>query len=96
MHCSVKFRLDEDGDIIWYNDLVVCSQDSSLASPSPTSATGTESPNDGNPCGDGVFNELASVLLACESFDIVTGDSGDFCGLNFSTYAGQTIEFKVE
>lgn len=90
MHCSVKFRLDESGDIIWYND-VVWDNFQELSSPAAT-----ESPNESNPGGGGdVFNELASILLACESFDILTSGTGGEAGLSFSTYAGQTIDFKV-
>lgn len=73
------------GDIIWYNDVVYSQELSSPAAMEP--------PNDEN--GGDVFNELASILLACESFDMVTGTSTLEPGLSFSTYAGHTIEFKV-
>ena len=89
MHCSVKFRLDENADIIWYNDVVYGQE---LSSPNASSATGDTS-NGGAGQGD-VFNELAAILLACESFDIVTG-SGPETVLSFSTYAGQVIDFKT-
>lgn len=76
----MKFRLDEMGDIIWYNDVVYCQQ---LSSPA------TAEPNESN---GGVFNDLVAILLGCESFDILTGAQP---GLLFSTYAGHNIEFKV-
>lgn len=90
MHCSIKFRLDSNGDIIWYND-VVHSQELS----SPAAATTTEA-NENKTSGSG--DVLTSILLACECFDMFSsGSSGDDMGLSFSTtYDGQRIEFKVQ
>lgn len=87
------------GDIIWYNDVLYCQQlsspgcgnalNTSSKSSSPTTATTT------NPDGD-ILNELTSILLACESFDILTtSDDAAEPRLSFSTYAGHTIEFRV-
>lgn len=84
------------GDIIWYNDVLYCQQLSSPAALDP--GTTTSSATNGSE-GE-MLNELASILLACESFDILRSSSSSSTGesgynLSFSTYAGHAIEFQV-
>lgn len=104
--------MDEMGDIIWFNDVVDCQQLSSPAAATSaayittttTSSSSTAAPapsedvtsRNSNTNSEDVFNELASILLSCESYDILTatGATND-PGLQFSTYAGHQIEFKV-
>ncbi|XP_052872917.1 uncharacterized protein LOC128278266 [Anopheles cruzii] len=84
---GVKFRLDEMGDIIWYNDLV-----------STTSNRGTGHRHQAPAAVGGqahcpVSNSTA-VLFSCETFEVVQLASNGPC-LIFGAYTGHSIEFRT-
>ncbi|XP_055601427.1 uncharacterized protein LOC129750379 [Uranotaenia lowii] len=80
---SVKFRLDEMGDIIWYNDLI----NTSNASGDDQKMASFES----NFCP---MNDSAVVLFSCETFEVVELSSNG-PGLIFGAYTGHSIEFRT-
>ncbi|XP_058127518.1 uncharacterized protein LOC131291239 [Anopheles ziemanni] len=92
---GIKFRLDEMGDIIWYNDLI-----------NTNSRNGGGGSGGGEPDGqhrwssalDGSafcpINDSAAVLFSCETFEIVELSSNG-PGLIFGAYTGHSIEFRT-
>ncbi|XP_055617390.1 uncharacterized protein LOC129762851 [Toxorhynchites rutilus septentrionalis] len=79
---GVKFRLDEMGDIIWYNDLINTSQgrdDQKMASFESSFCP---------------INDSAAVLFSCETFEVLELSSNG-PGLIFGAYTGHSIEFKT-
>uniref|UniRef100_A0A182PN43 BTB domain-containing protein n=1 Tax=Anopheles epiroticus TaxID=199890 RepID=A0A182PN43_9DIPT len=91
---GIKFRLDEMGDIIWYNDLINTTassttpnggRDGQLNSPRLSSLNG------GSFCP---INDSAAVLFSCETFEVVELSSNG-PGLIFGAYTGHSIEFRT-
>nr|XP_029717691.1 uncharacterized protein LOC115260678 [Aedes albopictus] len=77
---GIKFRLDEMGDIIWYNDLVNTNQiydDQKRASFESSFCP---------------INDSATVLFSCETFEVLELSSNG-PGLIFGSYTGHSIEF---
>lgn len=77
---SVKFRLDEMGDIIWYNDLVNTNQNND--DQKRASFESSFCP----------INDSAAVLFSCETFEVLELSSNG-PGLIFGAYTGHSIEF---
>ncbi|XP_049288529.1 uncharacterized protein LOC125766531 [Anopheles funestus] len=90
---GIKFRLDEMGDIIWYNDLINTNsntqngagRDSQLNNPRLSSLNGAAF------CP---INDSAAVLFSCETFEVVELSSNG-PGLIFGAYTGHSIEFRT-
>ncbi|EAA06396.5 AGAP000233-PA [Anopheles gambiae str. PEST] len=85
---GIKFRLDEMGDIIWYNDLINTNggaRDGPLGSPRLSSLNGASF------CP---INDSAAVLFSCETFEVVELSSNG-PGLIFGAYTGHSIEFRT-
>ncbi|XP_055546545.1 uncharacterized protein LOC129730922 [Wyeomyia smithii] len=82
---GVKFRLDEMGDIVWYNDLVNTNQSSST---DEQKMSGLES-------GFCPINDSAVVLFSCETFEVIELSSNG-PGLIFGAYTGHSIEFRTD
>ncbi|XP_058444020.1 uncharacterized protein LOC131425830 [Malaya genurostris] len=80
---GVKFRLDEMGDIIWYNDLINTNQ--SIFDDQKMSSF---------ECGFCPINDSAVVLFSCETFEVIELTSNG-PGLIFGAYTGHSIEFKT-
>ncbi|XP_053699216.1 uncharacterized protein LOC128746197 [Sabethes cyaneus] len=81
---GVKFRLDEMGDIIWYNDLVNTNQSSCTGEQKMSGFESEFSP----------INDSAVVLFSCETFEVIELSSSE-PGLRFGAYTGHTIDFRT-
>lgn len=82
---GIKFRLDEMGDITWYNDLI-----------NPTVTTDDVGGGGG---GDGnehnrACSESADALFSCETFELINLPN-EGPTLLFGAFAGYSIEFKT-
>ncbi|KAL1404193.1 hypothetical protein pipiens_019011 [Culex pipiens pipiens] len=89
---SVKFRLDEMGDIIWYNDLVHTTN--SNAHPGSADYDGHRMATGFESSSFCPFNDSAMVLFSCETFEVVELSSA-VPGLIFGAYTGHSIEFRT-
>uniref|UniRef100_A0A182JMU1 BTB domain-containing protein n=1 Tax=Anopheles atroparvus TaxID=41427 RepID=A0A182JMU1_ANOAO len=85
---GIKFRLDEMGDIIWYNDLINTNN----------SRNGGGQQHRWGAALDGTtfcpISDSAAVLFSCETFEIVELSSNG-PGLIFGAYTGHSIEFRT-
>ncbi|XP_039443755.1 uncharacterized protein LOC120423873 [Culex pipiens pallens] len=89
---GVKFRLDEMGDIIWYNDLVHTTN--SNAHPGSADYDGHRMATGFESSSFCPFNDSAMVLFSCETFEVVELSSA-VPGLIFGAYTGHSIEFRT-
>uniref|UniRef100_A0A182Q881 BTB domain-containing protein n=1 Tax=Anopheles farauti TaxID=69004 RepID=A0A182Q881_9DIPT len=90
---GIKFRLDEMGDIIWYNDLIHMTngQSNGARELSPRSLGSLDGPAATTFCP---INDSAAVLFSCETFEVVELSSNG-PGLIFGAYTGHSIEFRT-
>ncbi|XP_050079634.1 uncharacterized protein LOC126567453 [Anopheles maculipalpis] len=90
---GIKFRLDEMGDIIWYNDLINTTTNSQNGSAreSQYSNPRLSTLNGAAFCP---INDSAAVLFSCETFEVVELSSNG-PGLIFGAYTGHSIEFRT-